>query len=329
MFSTSHSSNLLADLAPHILQPAILSSPHFSSRPPAVTAVGSTSSSIRSRLGLGWGAASKLQDSNSLYIREKVEDLLRMEVPPAPFDFRAAMNAGTNGSQAQNRIEWPAPDAQVPLIRGFLATTPAARNARLERRRKRAGLGEQALGLEQGGRLGLRERGEKARGLLGALTEDVEEEDSLGELGINRRASTVPKRRKRAGRKSELLAAGGGSLGRRPRGAPEPVEEDVPELSLDELQGDAKAVEDDMANVAVRRVSSRVSLAPIPSDRSMCAQSLLNSQIGEVDQKMAALDAIREGLRRNLLSLREEELELEDERGSRGARNGQHWLTSV
>lgn len=44
------------------------------------------------------------------------------------------------------------------------------------------------------------------------------------------------------------------------------------------------------------------------------SQALLNSQIVEVDNKIAGLDAIREGLRRSLLTLREEELELEDER---------------
>lgn len=253
MFSGSHPSTLLADLAPHILQPAILSSPHFNTQGSVPAAVGSTSSSLRSRLGLGWGAASKLQDSNSLYIREKVDDLLRMEVPPAPFDFQSAMQA--NGSTAQARLEWPAPDAQVPLIRGFQATNPAARNARLERRRKRAGLGEQALGLEQGSRLGLRERGEKARGLLGSVQEDGE--DSFSDMGVHNRASTLPKRRKRAGRKSELLT--GGSLGR----GPAPIIDDVPELSLPELQGDAKAVETDMANVAVRRVRLARSVWPL------------------------------------------------------------------
>lgn len=40
----------------------------------------------------------------------------------------------------------------------------------------------------------------------------------------------------------------------------------------------------------------------------------MNGQIGEVEQKIAELDAIRDGLKRGLLGLREEELELEDER---------------
>lgn len=248
LFTPSTSTTLLTDLAPQILHPTILSSPHFSSRGSA-TALGQTSSSLRSRLGLGWGAAANLQDSNSLYIREKVEDLLRMEVPPAPFDLSSSSAPGALNRTIQQRIDFPSPDSQVPLIRGFLATTPAARSSRLDRRRKRAGLGEQALGLESGSKLGLKERGDKARGLLGV----DEDGDGLAELGINR---TVPKRKKRAGRKSELL--GGGSLGARAGQAAAEDEPNLPELSLEELESDAKAVGEDMSNVAVRRVSLRL-----------------------------------------------------------------------
>ncbi len=48
---------------------------------------------------------------------------------------------------------------------------------------------------------------------------------------------------------------------------------------------------------------------------------MLNGQIGEVEQKIAELDAIRDGLKRGLLGLREEELELEDERTPRSLRS--------
>lgn len=238
-----------------------------------------------------------------------------MEIPPAPFELSPAGNA-LGGKQQQQRIDFPAPDAHVPLIRGFMATTPAARSSRLDRRRKRAGLGELALGLESGSKLGLKERGDKARGLLGGGEADADG-DELGELGINRRASGVPKRKKRAGRRSDVL--GGGSLGAKSGGGLGAVdEEELPEMTLQELESDAKAIGDDMSNVAVRRVSSALALSA-RSGRAMLTlardlQALLNGEISEVDKKIAALDAIREGLRRNLLGLREEELELEDER---------------
>lgn len=210
-------------------------------------------------MGLGWGTTTTLRDSNSIYIREKVDDLLRMDLPPPLFDMSS--NAGSSGlnalgrSQQQQRLEFASPDSQVPLIRGFMATTPSARGAREARRRKRAGLGELALGIE-GGKLGLKERGNQARGLLGA-----EDDDTVSELGINRRTSGVKTPRKRKGRRSDALGGPAGSLRRKPssNGLGVVEEEGLPELTLPELQEDAQAVEQDMTNVAVRRVS--ISLA--------------------------------------------------------------------
>lgn len=268
-FTPSQPSSILSDLAPQLLHPSILSSPHFSPSANA-SALGTTTSSLRSRLGLpGWNNGSALKESStSIYIRERVDDLLRMDVPAAPFDLS---NTSANAlGQSQRRIDFPAPDAQVPLIRGFLATTPAARGSREARRRKRAGLGELALGLEDGSKLGLKERGEQARGLLSSA--DAAE---AGELGINRRASGVGvgpgargARKRKSGRRSELLTPGG-SLGRSSGSGLGSLEEEgqPPEMSPEELQTDVKAVEEDMGNVAVRRVS-RASLRRLIADDS-------------------------------------------------------------
>lgn len=43
-------------------------------------------------------------------------------------------------------------------------------------------------------------------------------------------------------------------------------------------------------------------------------QALLNAEIDQIEHKIADLDVIRQDLRRGLLGLREEELELDDER---------------
>ncbi|KAK4703317.1 hypothetical protein P7C70_g2902, partial [Phenoliferia sp. Uapishka_3] len=263
LFAPRPHTQILADLAPQLLQTRILGRSNFNTRDSS-NSIGSTSSSLRGRLG--WTSTPK--DSTSIYILERVDELLQMDVPPAPFELSPPAGAARN---SRNSIEFPAPDAQVPLIRGFAATTPAAQMARLERRRKRAGLGEQALGLE--GKLGLKARGDKARGLLAA-----DGEDDVTELGINRRTSGAQGKKRRTHRKSD---SGG-------------VVPDEIELSPEELVKDGQAVEQDMSNVSVKR-------------------ALLNGQISEVDNKMAALDAIREGLRRSLLALREEELELVDE----------------
>lgn len=223
LFAPRPHTQILADLAPQLLQSRILGRPSFSARDTAHS-IGSTSNSLRGRLG--W--TGQARDSTSVYILERVDELLQLEVPPAPFELSPPPVAGP--AYRRQGIEFPAPDAQVPLIRGFQATTPAAQTARVERRRKRAGVGEAALGLE--GKLGLKARGDRARGLLA----DGEEDPS--ELGINKR--TAAAKRRKAGRVSEF-------------GVPAP---DEVEMSPEELAQDGLAVEQDMSNVAVKRVSS-------------------------------------------------------------------------
>lgn len=209
-----------------------------------------------------------------------------MEVPPAPFDLSPANPAST-----QARLEFPSPDTAVPLIRGFQATAPSASLARTERRKQRAGLGEKALGLE--GPLGLKAKVDQARGMLGG-PEEGEEGFSIG------RKAGVKKVRKKGKKGLE----DGNAI----------------EQSAEELEKEAAAVEEDMANVAVRRVSTPTALASMLHSSVLTTafilQAVLNGQIGEVEQKIAELDAIRDGLKRGLLGLREEELELEDERKS-------------
>ncbi len=216
MFNPQVPQSILVDMAPQLLHPrsrTSVLSPHASAH-----ALGSTSSSIRNRLG--WPG--KEQSSNQIYIRERIEDLLRMELPPAPFDLTPA-----NPANPQARLEFPSPDTAVPLIRGFQATAPSASIARFERRNKRAGLGEKALGLE--GPLGLKAKVDQARGMLGGA-----DEQEAG-FTIGRKAGVKKVRKK--GRKG--LDDG-----------------PVIDQSTEELEKEATAVEDDMANVAVRRVSS-------------------------------------------------------------------------
>lgn len=228
LFAPRPHNQILADLAPQLLQSRILGRPSFSARDTAHS-IGATSNSLRGRLG--W--TSQPRDSTSVYILERVDELLQLEVPPAPFELSPPPAAGP--AYQRQGIDYPAPDAQVPLIRGFQATTPAAQMARMERRRKRAGVGEAALGLE--GKLGLKARGDRARGLLADGDEDP------SELGINKR--TAAAKRRKATKVSEF-------------GVPAP---DEVEMSPEELAQDGMAVEQDMSNVAVKRVR----LGPSPA----------------------------------------------------------------
>lgn len=226
LFAPTPPSAILADLAPHLLQSRILQSQHFSPHSTA-SSIGATSNSLRGRLG--WPGTSR--DANSIHILERVDELLAMDVPPAPFDLSPPNYPLSGAGIAGASLDFPSPDAQVPLIRGFQATTPAARVARIDRRRKRAGLGELALGLN--GKLGLKERGDQARGLLAGASDG-------GDLGINRRTSGAGGNRRKGPRHSEARTG---------------LDADPIELSPEELVKEAKAVEEDMSNVAVRRVS--------------------------------------------------------------------------
>ncbi|GAA6057299.1 hypothetical protein JCM3770_001706 [Rhodotorula araucariae] len=278
-------SNLLVDLAPNllssstrILHPATISSHQASLASPSSSGSAAATHSLRRKLsflraGLTLGRPNApIQSwtdlSTQLYLRDRVDDLLALPVPAAPFPLSSTGATGAGGKALT--APPPRPDDPVPLLRGFEATIPAAQAPRAARRRRRALAGERALGLDSGGRLGLKERGERARAsLLGASAASEE----AAEVTIGRR-----------------------SKGRR-RGAGQAGDEEhapAPEESREELERDVAEVERDMGNVAVRR-------------------ALVHGQIKDVEERIAALDKVREDLRRGLLGLREEELELEDE----------------
>ncbi|BGP50286.1 Mitochondrial fission protein [Rhodotorula kratochvilovae] len=278
-------SNLLVDLAPNllssstrILHPSTISSHQASLASASTSHSAAATHSLRRKLsflraGLTLGRPNApLQSwtdlSTQLYLRDRVDDLLSLPVPAAPFPLSTG-----SGDRALDAPP-PRPDDPVPLLRGFEATIPAAQAPRAERRRRRALAGERALGLEGGGRLGLKERGERARGsLLGA--------SEFGEPAEGDREVTI-------GRRSKGRRGGGRAVGEDEGATKPPLE------SREDLERDAGEVQRDMGNVAVRR-------------------ALVNGQIKDVEERIAKLDKVREELRRGLLGLREEELELEDE----------------
>ncbi|GAA6012326.1 hypothetical protein JCM10207_002805 [Rhodosporidiobolus poonsookiae] len=300
-------SNLLVDLAPSLLgsstkflHPSTVSAHQASLASSSSTASQtSTSTSLRRKLsfiraGLSVGRpnapiSSWTELSTQLYLRDRVDDLLRLPVPAAPFPLSSsAPSSSSTAAPLALEAPPPKPDDPVPLYAGFRATIPAAQAPKLERRRRRALISERALGIEEGKRLGLKERGERARGLLangeagefGEMPEEAEK-GAEGEDGfhVGRRSKG---RKTRKGKEPAHPGSAGGAGG------------DAPLESRDELETDAREVEGDMRNVAVRR-------------------ALVNGQIREVEDKIRALERVREELRRGLMGLREEELELEDE----------------
>ncbi|BGP57037.1 Mitochondrial fission protein [Rhodotorula sphaerocarpa] len=227
--------------------------------------------------------------STQLYLCDRVDDLLGLPIPAAPFPLSSpspssASSASTLAIEAP--LPPPRPDDPVPLIQGFRATIPAARASKAERRRRRAEVSERALGIAGGAKLGLRQRGDRARGLLAGIDErdeGLDDRDREGGETIGRRSKARRRPVSSSAAAADLTAtlddleAAGLGTDTRP-----------------ELEKDIQQVRGDMGNVAVRR-------------------ALLNGQIKDVEGKIAALERVREDLRRGLLGLKEEELELEDE----------------
>ncbi|GAA5935002.1 hypothetical protein JCM3775_004673 [Rhodotorula graminis] len=289
-------SNLLVDLAPNLLSSStrILHPSTISTHQASLTSSShaqaarhnsaAAANSLRRKLsflraGLTLGRPNQpLQSwsdlSTQLYLRDRVDDLLALPVPAAPFSLSSASPVAGPGQHA-GALEAPPPrpDDPVPLLQGFKATIPAAGVPRAERRKRRALRSERALGLEG-------PPGAGPSRLLGA---------SGAESGADGLPLTIGRRSR--GRKTmhggddgASSASGAGSA----RSSREPLE------SRAELEGDAVEVARDMSNVAVRR-------------------ALVNGQVRDVEEQIAKLNKVRDELKRGLLGLREEELELEDE----------------
>lgn len=218
LFSPTTSSSLLSDLAPDLLRlhpfqfPNPTSLGAITSGRSSIVSIGAGSVQLRGKLGLGNGYN---RDATSLYIIERVDELLEMEIPPLT---GAYSNGGGGGGKGEGE--------NVPLIRGFMATTSIASTSRIERRKKRAGVSSKLLGLEEGESLGLRERESAARGLMGS---EQKEEEGLG-IG---------------GKRKKIKGKGGQR------------KEERGEMSFEELVAEEKEIVGDMENVVVKRVRGR------------------------------------------------------------------------
>ncbi|GAA98897.1 uncharacterized protein L969DRAFT_95575 [Mixia osmundae IAM 14324] len=274
---------LLAELAPRLMTRRIINSPSFNAALPnnsagassAMASAASQSAALTLRTGQtvanslarlnmsGKKAAKYAYASNSTELRilEGVDELLALPIPPAP----AAVPSVSAG--------------YVSLLRGFQATQPSASVPRMRRRKRRAGLIEYQLGLSQPdasqSSLGLKQRGERARGLLAAPDGETSFDGSPSSRGAGHH---------RRSQQRHLRAASRGNL----------PDANLPRPSREELEAEVEEILADKENVDVRR-------------------SLLTHEIDEVERKIASLDQVRQDLRRGLLGLREEQLELDDE----------------
>lgn len=255
---------LLAEVAPHIMRPRILS---------AAVAAGNTMTNNVSNSALigflpltrtGIGGYSMSQPARSLV---RLGNQIR-QGPVTSTDLKALESSyqilsSINAANLDEEIQEPKGVAkEVSLLRGFQATLPSNLDGRARRRKQRG---------RDDFHLGLKEMSDNARGLLingsTSLDNSIEEDGGLLQQ---------KQKEKRKARRSLANKA-----------------KEVP-LTLEELQGQKEEIAIEKENLSIRRM-------------------LINSEVAEVEARIASLELVKQNLAKSLLGLREEELELNDE----------------
>lgn len=282
----AESTRLLADLAPHIMKPRILSAATNASHSvtSAVTSnalVGFLPIPLSIRGGSGFSFTQPARNfvrigkavrhgpvtSNDLIALESSHQILAdaalsMSAGYAEHEEKLAMMSLRGGPSAAGSGSGATNLNQVSLLRGFEATIPTALQGRERRRKERA---------REGPKLGLKSMGDKARGLLTADAAHAADE-SIDGLD-SPPSPTGQQRRERRSIRSKA--------------------KDIP-LSEEDLTRQDGEVKREKEDIDVRR-------------------RLLQDEMAAVDLKMASLQNVKDGLARSLTALKEEELELEDE----------------
>lgn len=254
---------LLAEVAPHIMRPRILS---------AAVAAGNTMTNNVSNSALigflpltrtGIGGYSISQPARSLV---RLGNTIR-QGPVTSTDLKALeasyqILSSINSANIEEEIQDPKGVAkEVSLLRGFQATLPSNLDGRARRRKQRG---------RDDFHLGLKNMSDNARGMLvnGSTSFDssIEEDGGLQQK----------QKEKRRARRSLANKA-----------------KEVP-LTLEELEGQREEILTEKENLNVRRM-------------------IINSDIAEVEARIASMLVVKQNLQKSLLGLREEELELNDE----------------
>ena len=255
---------------------------------------GSASANGRSK-GKGPSAP---RTSTDLHILEGIDRLLDLPVPPMSLSTVPEEGDG-EGENEDNETE-----TAVSLFEGFRATIPSASSRKLARRRKRAGISERALGITAGAdELGLRERGQRA---AASSTSAGETSGGLGllsagdEYTVDSIESTPRRRTIKAKRRSSFMPSLASKQQQQQQQQQARKEHDISgepieTLTRPELESDLKEINMDKDALKVRR-------------------RLVVRDLEVLEAKIKKLEDIKLELGNKLLELKEEELELDDER---------------
>jgi division protein 1 len=193
-------------------------------------------------------------------------------------------------------------EEKVNLLEGFNATMPAARARKLARRKRRAILSERQLGITAGvNELGLKERGDRARGLLGDI--DVA---GGGQYVVDSIESTPKKRIVKSKRRTSFM--------------PIPLQRPSASTSTSASTEELRAGSEDANNTApmeelLTKPELEQDLKEIKQDKKalLIRRKLTLKDLNDLEDKMKKLELLKDELGRRLLELKEEELELDDE----------------
>ena len=232
--------------------------------------------------------------STDLRILEGIDRLLDLPVP---------MTLSTVAEEGEGDNEEA--ETAVSLFEGFRATIPSASSRKLARRRKRAGISERALGITAGAdELGLRERGQRSlaaasstsggetsggSGLLSAgddyTVDSIESSPRRRTIKAKRRSSFMPSLASKQQQQQQQNA----------RREQDIAEDPIETLTRPELESDLKEINMDKDALKVRR-------------------KLVVRDLEVLEAQIKKLEDIKLELGNKLLELKEEELELDDER---------------
>ncbi|PWN89328.1 WD40 repeat-like protein [Acaromyces ingoldii] len=268
---------LLAEVAPHIMRPRILSA--------AVAAGNTVSQNVSSSALVGFLPLSR-PGSGGLSLSHPARSLIRLgnslrQGPVTARDLHALESSYQILATAANEGEVEEPRGvarEVSLLRGFQATMPSSLEGRARRRKARG---------RDGPHLGLKAMSDSARGLL---TNGGSSSSSTGAASEGASAAAVA-----AAAAAASSVPGADFEPREARKARRSAvsRKEVP-LSQTELQAQKDEIVQETEDINIRRM-------------------LLNAEISEVEARMAALALVRDNLQKDLLDLQEEELELNDE----------------
>lgn len=249
----------------------------------------------------------KVLTSTDLRIIEDVDRLLGLPIPSSSTSVSRrsgglpTLQEETSDTQLEDEEQ-----ESVNLLDGFNATIPSARSRKLARRKRRAVLSERQLGITAGvNELGLKERGDRARGLLSSdayVIESIESTPKKRVVKSKRRSSFMPTPLRstsssQTGKSSSLLNMTGIPEGRDDGTSAASVggaEEEEELLTKPELEAEIKEINLDKKALDTRR-------------------KLTMKDLEVLEGRVRKLEFMKDELGQRLLELKEEELELDDE----------------